>query len=101
MPVVRGKGGLLRIRPGIQLQPQIPGQGLGEARLAGLGRPGQAEQQFGQPIRLRQGAVGVQAEADLRFLEFAEIAISGFQPGLQGLLPSGFLPGAGWESAGS
>ena len=84
-----GKGGLLRVGPGVEIQPQVEGQGLGEARHSRLGGPGEAEQQFGQLCRHRQGAEGVQAEPDLGFLEFAEVAVRRLQPGFQILLGHG------------
>ena len=51
--VGRTKPLLFWIAPGVEVQSQILGQGLGQARVTGLGSPRQTKQQFGQEILLR------------------------------------------------
>ena len=51
--VGRSKPLLFWIAPGVEIQSQILGQGLGQARSTGLRSPRQTKQQFGQEILLR------------------------------------------------
>ena len=93
MQVLGLEGIAIGIGPGIQTEPQIMGDRLGKPGLALLGRPGQAEQQFGEPFSRRQLAVGVQSQPDLGFFEFTEIAIGRVQLRLQLFAPGyGFRP---------
>ena len=88
----RAEGLPLRIRPGVKIQPKVPGQGLGETGQPRLGRPGQAEQQFRQVRRPRQLAVAVQPQPDLGLLQFAQVAIGRIEAGVQvGLSAQGQL----------
>ena len=63
--------GLLRIAPGIEIQPQVASQGLGEARLVFPGGTGDGQQQLRQDALLRALAIDVKPKANLGFLEFA------------------------------
>ena len=78
-PVRLPKRSFLPNCPGVELQAQIQGERLGEPRPAALGGAGQAEEQFSQLLRFWQGAVGVQPQPDLRFLQLAQIAVGGIQ----------------------
>ena len=49
----RTKPLLFGIAPGVEIQSQILGQGLGQAGSAGLGSPRQTKQQLGQEILVR------------------------------------------------
>ena len=70
----------LPVGPGVQLETQIQGERLGEPRQPSLGRARQAQQQLSQFRRLGQGAIGVEPQPDLGFLEFTEVAVGSLQP---------------------
>ena len=58
-------------------------QGLGESGLPSQRTAGQTEQQLRQATGLRQGAEGVEPQADLGLLELAEVAIGGIEPAIE------------------
>ena len=58
-------------------------QGLGEAGLCRQRTAGQTEQQLRQATGLRQGAEGVEPQADLGLLELAEVAIGSIKPAIK------------------
>ena len=70
----------LRVRPGVQLQAQILGERLGEPRQASLGGPREAQETFSELLGFRQGAVDVQAQPDLGFLQLTEVAVRDIEP---------------------
>jgi hypothetical protein len=74
---------LLRVGPGIKDQALVASECLGEAREPGLGRAGQAEQQFRQIRGIRQLPEAVQAQPNLGLLQLTEIAVCGIEACLE------------------
>ena len=83
MLVWLAQGRAVFIAPGVEAELQVLRQGLGEAGLRRQRTAGKAEQQLRQPIGLRQGAEGVEPQADLGLLELAEVAIGGIEPAIE------------------
>ena len=89
-PAIRlPKRSFLPVRPGIQLEAQILGEGLGDPGKPTLGRARQTQQQLSQLRRLGQSAVGMETQPDLGFLEFTEVAVGGLQPPIPGRSAAG------------
>ena len=83
MLVWLAQGRAVFIAPGVEAELQVLRQGLGEAGLRRQRTAGKAEQQLRQPIGLRQGAEGVEPQADLGLLELAEVAIGRIEPAIK------------------
>ena len=83
MLVCLAQGRAVFITPGVKAELEVLRQGLGEAGLSSQRTAGQTEQQLRQAPGLRQGAEGVEPQADLGLLELAEVAIGSIKPAIK------------------